>query len=95
MLSDCSRNTSCFTEDNDSSQGSNASRNDDMEIQEASSNATSSVKNDSKTTQKKNKTFAPDSSKSPKGKYNKLTDPAISTSKVMHPALKPTLKPRL
>ena len=71
-----------FTEVKDSLHGSNASLTDEMEVQGASSSASLTVTNDSKTPPKKQNS-APDSSKSPKRNYNILIDPAFSISIVM------------
>ena len=60
-----------------------------MEVAEASSCAPSTVTNDPKL-RKKNKVSEPDSSKSPKRKYNILTDSAFLISKVMRLILEPS-----
>ena len=65
-LSDFSRNFNPFTEVKNFLHGSNASLNDGMESQGASSSAPSTVIHDSKTPQKN---CASDSSKSQKRKY--------------------------
>ena len=87
-LSDFSQNTTPFTEVKNSLHGSNASFNDVIYIQVASTIAPSIVQQDSKIA-RRNKFSAPDSSESLKRKYNILTDRAISTSNVVPPALKP------
>ena len=65
-----------------------------MEVKEASSKASLTVIEDSKSPQKiRNSDF--DSSKSPKRKYNFSIDPAFLISNIMYPTLKPSLQPDL
>ena len=75
-LSDFSQDTTPFPVLKNSSHGSNTSLNAEMEVHEASSSALLLVLHDSKTL-RKNKNSAPDSLKSPKKKYNTLSDPAF------------------
>ena len=63
-----------------------------METQEASKNASSIFRNDSSEPPTKNKTFEPESSKSPKEKKEGLKDNAFLILKVMPPFLKPSPK---
>ena len=95
LLSDFSENITPFTEVTHSLYGSNASRKFEMENQEASSRAPSTVKNDSKTAAK-NETFLNLILQNPlikNRKTNTLSDAAFSTSNVEPPTLKLFVKP--
>ena len=94
-LSDVSQNTSPFTEVKNSFYGPNTSRNDKLEIDEASSKDPSTVRIVSKHHQKITKNYEPDSPNAPKRKNIKLNDPAFLNSTVMPPILKPPSEPDL
>ena len=86
-----SRNTAAFDEVRKSFSSSNSYLNDEKEVQEAFSSATSTVTNDSKFPQKIEYS-EPDSPKSPKRNYKDVTDPAFLTSNVMPLTLTPLLE---
>ena len=88
-LSDLSQNTIPLTEVKNSLHGSNIPLHDEMEIQEASGSAPSTVDIVSNSSQK-TKCSKPDSPKSPQKRNNKLNDLPFLPSNIRPPFLKPS-----